>query len=161
MQKIFFSLALILVFAASPAFAAGREIIFREDSGLTKTEYLLAVGQYSAAIETAGDVLTRHPDNADAYTYRGYAYAKLGQTAEAAKNFKKALMIDQTHLGANKYLADTYLQQGDVARAIEQMQAIRLICGRTDCEELDQLQREIDQYKSAGKEDKKDDKKEE
>ena len=144
---------------ATPAFAAGREMIFREDSGLIKAEYFLAVGQYTAAIDTAGQVLQRHPNNADAYTYRGYAYARLGQTAEAAKDFKKALLIDPTHLGANKYLADTYLQSGDVSRAIEQMQVIRLTCGQSDCEEQDELQREIDQYKNNAKqEDKKEDK---
>jgi tetratricopeptide (TPR) repeat protein len=154
MQRIF-CLALTLMLYATPAFAAGREMIFREDSGLIKAEYFLAVGQYTAAIDTAGQVLQRHPNNADAYTYRGYAYSRLGQTAEATKDFKKALMIDPTHLGANKYLADTYLQSGDVSRALEQLQVIRLTCGQADCEELDELQREIDQYKSDKKEDKK------
>lgn len=157
MQRIFSRLVLAPVFltvallAAIPAFATGKEMIFREDSGLIKAEYFLAVGQYSAAIDTTGEVLQRHPNNADAYTYRGYAYARLGQTADAVKAFKKALLIDPTHLGANKYLADTYLQSGDVARAIEQMQVIRLTCGQADCEELDALQREIDQYKSNAK----------
>ncbi len=150
MQRFFLSLVLVLLTAA-PALAAGREMIFREDSGLTKTEYLLTAGQYSAAIDTTTDVLTRHPNNADAYTYRGYAYARLGQTADAVKDFKKALLIDPAHLGANKYLADTYLQAGDVQRAIEQMQVIRMTCGPTDCEELDELQREIDQYKAGAK----------
>jgi len=154
MRRFFFSL-LFLICASSPAFAAGQEVILREDSGLTKTEYLLAVGKYTAAIDTANDVLTRHPTNADAYTYRGYAYARLGQIAEADKDFKRALLIDPAHLGANKYLADSYLQAGDISRAIEQMQVIRMTCGQTDCEELDELQTEIDQYKS-----KKDDKKE-
>jgi len=149
MKKIFFSLALLAFFVASSAFAANRELILREDSGLTKTEYLLAVGKYTAAIDTANEVLTRHPSNADAYTYRGYAYARLGQTAEAARDFQKALTIDPGHLGANKYLADIYLQKGDVPRALEQMQVIRMTCGQLDCEELDELQREIDQYKSS------------
>jgi Tfp pilus assembly protein PilF len=160
MRRIFFSLVMIASLTmTAAAFAAEREMIFREDSGLTKTEYFLAVGKYSVAISTANEVLARHPANADAYTYRGYAYARLGQTADAAKDFKKALLIDPAHLGANKYLADTYLQAGDVSRALEQMQVIRLTCGQTDCEELDELQREIDQYKSD-KDDKKEGKKE-
>ena len=165
MRRFFFNLSLItLLFAASPAFSADKEMIFREDSGLTKTEYFLAVGQFSAAIDATCEVLMRHPNNADAYTYRGYALARLGQNAEATKNFKKALLIDPTHLGANKYLADIYLQSGDVSLALEQMQVIRMTCGQSDCEELHALQREIDQFKSGdkpAKEDKKEDKKEE
>lgn len=151
MRKILFSLALLAFMSASPAFAANREIILRDDAGLTKTEYLLAVGKYTAAIDTANEVLMRHPSNADAYTYRGYAYEHLGQIAEAVKDFEKALLIDPAHLGANKYLADIYLQQGKVSRALEQMQVIRMTCGQLDCEELDELQREIDQYKNGAK----------
>ena len=165
MRIFLFSFVLIIAtFISSSSFATNKEMIFREDSGLTKTEYFLAVGQYSAALDETGKVLTRHPNNADAYTYRGYAYIRLGQTAEAAKNFKKALLIDPAHLGANKYLADIYLQSGDVSRALEQLQVIRMTCVQTDCEELDALAREIDQFKSGSKpdkEDKKQDKKEE
>ncbi len=162
MQRIFPNALLILMtlVTINSASADDKEMIFRADSGLTKAEYLLAVGQYSAAIDTANQVLSRHPADADAYTYRGYALYRLGQNAEAAKNFKMALQLNPMHLGANKYLADTYLQSGDVSRALEQMQVIRMACGRADCEELNSLEREIDQYKSSGKpkEDKKDDK---
>jgi tetratricopeptide (TPR) repeat protein len=164
MQKILCSFTLLMSFAAGAAHAADREIIFREDSGLTKAEYFLAVGQYSTAIDTANEVLARHPQNADAYAYRGYAMMKLGQNSEAAKNFKKALLLDPNHLGANKYLADIYLQRGDVSRALEQLQVIRMTCLHTDCEEQDALAREIDQYKNGSKpdkEEKKDNKKEE
>ena len=155
---LFFFLFLI----SSPAFAAGdaKDIPFRTDSGLTKAEYLLSAGKYSAALDVAGEVLIRHPDDADAYAYRGYAFSRLGQTEDAVKNFKKALQLNPTHLGANKYLADIYLQSGDVSRAIEQMQVIRMTCGHTDCEELDELEHEIDQYK-RGELPKKDAQKEE
>ncbi len=85
-----------------------KEIPFREDSGLTKAESLLSDGAYSAAIDTAGDVLKRRPRNADALTYRGYAYMKLGEKDSAIKDFKAALEAEPTHLGANKYMADIY-----------------------------------------------------
>ncbi len=137
----------LMLLAFRPAAAAQKEIPFREDAGLTKAEYLLSAGQFSAALDTAGEVLLRHPDNADAYTYRGYAYSRLGETAEAAKNFKKALLLNPTHLGANYYLAGLYLDSGDVQRAIEQLQVIRMACGHTDCEELRSLERDIDRFK--------------
>lgn len=124
-----------------------KEMIFRRDSGLVKAEYLLSAGQFSAALDTVKDVLQRHPGDADAYTYRGYAYYRLGETASAVKDFKKALELDPSHLGANKYLADTYLDEGKVSLALEQLQAVRMICGNTDCEELRSLRRGIDSRK--------------
>lgn len=140
-----------LMLLAPGVSAAGKEFPFREDSGLTKTEYLLTAGQFSAALDTANDVLKRHPNNADAYTYRGYAYYRLGETAAAAKNFRMALQVNPAHLGANKYLANIYLDAGDVSRALEQMQVIRMTCGHADCEELRSLERNIDQYKRGDK----------
>jgi tetratricopeptide (TPR) repeat protein len=149
MRLSLFILILAAAFLAAAPARAERELVFREDSGLTKAEYFLATGKYTAAIDTAGEVLVRHPSNADAYTYRGYALARLGQTAEAKKSFEKALQISPGHLGANKYLADIYLQSGDTARALEQLQVIRMTCGRTDCEELNALARAIDQHKKG------------
>lgn len=128
---------------------ADGEMIYREDSGLIKTEYLLASGKYSAALDTANDILARRPNSADAYTYKGYALLHLGQKTEAAKNFKQALAINPTHLGANKYLADIYLDEGNVARAIEQLQVIRMACGESDCAEVRSLQLAIDQNKAG------------
>jgi tetratricopeptide (TPR) repeat protein len=151
-MALFFSLLL----AATQAAAAEKEMPFREDSGLSKAEYLLSAGQFSAALDTVDDVLMRHPNNADAYTYRGYAYHRLGETAAAAKSFRMALQLNPTHLGANKYLADMYLEAGKVSLALEQLQVIRMTCGRTDCEELRALEREIDQHKQGGRAEKKD-----
>jgi Flp pilus assembly protein TadD len=153
----------LIVSIALPASAAEKaeekkDIPYRLDRGLTKTEYLLFEGQFSAAIDEAGSVLARHPADPDAYTYRGFAYMKLGETAKAAENFRKALEVNPTHLGANKYLADTYLADGNVARAIEQLQVIRMTCGHADCEEQRALEAEIDKFKKGDlpvKEDKK------
>ena len=144
-------LLLGLLLVTTSAAAAEKEIPFREDSGLTKAEYLLSAGQFSAALETVNDVLKRHPDNADAYTYRGYAYYRLGEMAEAAKNFRAALKINPAHLGANKYTATLYLDAGNVAQAFEQLQVIRMICGHSDCEERDALEREIDRFRHGDK----------
>lgn len=147
MRLSIFAALLGLMLLPAAAQAEKNEIPFREDSGLTKAEFLFTVGQYTAALDTVNDVLLRHPSNADAYTYRGYAYARLGETESAAKNFRKALEINPTHLGANKYLADIYLEEGDMSRALEQLQVIRMTCGNADCEELRALKRAIDLYK--------------
>ncbi|MCK5518764.1 MAG: tetratricopeptide repeat protein [Alphaproteobacteria bacterium] len=147
MKILISTLCFLIIMFQCMTVAAEDSIPFREDSGLTKAEYLLSAGQFSAALNTADDVLARHPNNADAYTYRGYAYYRLGETAKASKNFKKALIINPTHLGANAYIAKIYLDKGNMARALEQMQVIRMTCGYMDCEELNMLKRNIDKYK--------------
>lgn len=143
MRLLIIAIALLTLSQAARA----DEMIYREDAGLTKAEYFLANAKYTAAVEAANDVLTRHPQNADAYTYRGVAYTHLGQNKEAIKDFQRALQINPNHLGANKYLADAYLQNGKENLAVEQMEAMRVICGQSNCSELDHLQAEIDQYK--------------
>ena len=148
MRPLCAAMALTLLITV-PALAAEKDMPYREDSGLSKAEYLLSVGKFTAALNTAKDVLKRHPNNADAYTYLGYAYYRLGEVEPAAKNFYLALKLNPTHLGANKYLADMYLDAGDVARALEQLQVIRMTCGHSNCAELDALELEIDRYKNG------------
>lgn len=146
---LFFCPLLFCLFSFS-VHAAEKPLPFREDAGLTKAEYLLSVGQYSAALETANAVLVRHPESADAYTYQAYAYHSLGEMASAKKSLEKALLLNPKHLGANKYLGDMYLEAGDVSRALEQLQVIRMTCGQADCAELTALESEIDDYKKGG-----------
>jgi Tfp pilus assembly protein PilF len=127
------------------------EVPFREDSGLITAEFYLATGKYTQALDVADGVLARHPDNADAYTYRGFAFERLGDTAKARAAYEKALEVSPTHLGANRYLAGLYLSEGDLGRAMDQMQVIRMTCGQTGCAELDDLEAEINLYKSGQK----------
>lgn len=129
------------------------EVPFREDSGLINAEYYLSTGKYAQALTVLAAVLKRHPQSADAYTYTGYAYAKLGDMKRATANYKKALEIDPTHLGANRYMAEIYLGMGDLQRAIEQMQVIRMTCAEANCEELDELESEINAYRKGQRED--------
>ena len=123
------------------------QVPFREDSGLITAEYYLSTGKYSQALSVLNAVLSRHPMSADAYTYRGYAYYRLGDRKKARENYKKAIAINPKHLGANRYIAQSYLDAGDLARAVEQMQVIRLTCGDSNCEELDELEAAVNRYK--------------
>lgn len=134
--------------AAAPADPGKKaEVPFREDSGLITAEYYLATGKYAQALEVLEGVLTRHPHCADAFTYKGFAYRKLGDVRKAKENYQKAIEINPAHLGANRYLAATYLEAGDLGRAFEQMQVIRMTCGAQNCQELDELEAEINAYR--------------
>lgn len=143
---------LALLYTAMPAtadVAKSDQVPFRTDSGLITAEYYLATGKYTQALDVLGGVLHRHPQNADAYTYRGYAYQKLGDLQKARENYNRAIAIYPTHLGANKYLADIYLAEGKLPQAMEQLQVILYVCAGMNCGEADELQSEINRYKAS------------
>lgn len=144
-------LGLALACPPAPAHAASKraEVPFREDSGLISAEYYLSTGKYSQALSVLEGVINRHPQCADAFTYRGFAYHKLGDVRRAKENYEKAIQINPTHLGANRYLAATYLEAGDLRRAYEQMQVIRMTCGAQACQELDELEADINAYRNG------------
>jgi len=142
---------LLFIFLNNIVTAHAEFLPLRTDSGLTKTEALLKDGKFTAALEAADNVLKRHVNNADAYVYKGYAYYMLGETNSAKKYFKMALKLDPSHLGANEYIATIYINRGQINRALEQLQVIRMICGKTDCEELRTIESEIDKYKTRKK----------
>jgi Tfp pilus assembly protein PilF len=125
------------------------EVPFREDAGLITAEYYLATGKYSQALDVIGGVIQRHPDSADAYTYRGFAFERLGDVKKAEENYKHALEAEPTHLGANRYLAGLYLRRGDLNKAMDILQVIRMTCGDVACEELDELQADINHYRNG------------
>ena len=154
---ILVALSFILVlpaFAEAPAPDVPKkaEVPFREDSGLITSEYYLATGKYAQALEVVAGVLARHPECADAYTYRGFAYEKLGDVKKAKEAYGKAIEINPTHLGANRYLAGLYLKEGDLARSMDILQVIRMTCGDVACQELDELQADLNHYKSGQRE---------
>ena len=142
----------ILCLLSTPALAAeGAEFPFRADSGLTKAEAQLGEGKYMQALDTLGNVLKRHPADADALTYTGYAWYKLGEAKKAALHFDRALKYNPKHQGANKYKADILLDNGDFQMAMEQMQVLRMICGSMHCAELDALQSKMNAHQAGKK----------
>jgi tetratricopeptide (TPR) repeat protein len=152
-----FIFAAIIMLMVSPAFAQEQaapivpkkpEVPFREDAGLISAEYYLSVGKYAQALSVLNGVIERHPGSADAYTYRGLAYRELGDLKKARDNFNRAVTLNPTHLGANKYLASMFLSDGELDRAVEQMQVIRLACGTLECQELTELEAEVNKFKA-------------
>lgn len=146
---------LFLIAVSNPAKTAElqlkSEVPFREDAGLSISEYYIAEGKYAEAVDAASSVLKRHPKSADAYAYRGYALIQLGDIPKAKENLQRAIAANATHLGANVYLGEIYLTEDNVAQALEQMQVIRMICGEIGCAELDALQSSINRYRKEKK----------
>ncbi len=137
MRLIALTLALMTLTAPVAAEVSVRDNVpFRQDSGLTKAEYFIATQKYAQAINEAEGVVKRHGPNADAYAYAGLAYARLGDEKKSFDNYRRALMVSPTHLGANTYLMQHYIDSGNMPKAIEQLQVIRSVCGASGCEEL-------------------------
>jgi len=103
--------------------------------------------EWPEAIERLGRAALRDPDNADLQNSLGYAYRKLGQLEPAFRHYKRALDLNPRHRGAHEYIGEAYLMAGDLARAEEHLAALNRLC-RTRCEERDDLQAAIDQFKT-------------
>ncbi len=104
--------------------------------------------QYKTAIAVLDQALAKEPDNADILNYLGYSYRKLGNRPKALEYYAAALAQEPEHLGANEYLGELYLQMDDLANAEERLAVLAKACD-SDCEEFDELEDAIAEYKEA------------
>jgi tetratricopeptide (TPR) repeat protein len=73
--------------------------------------YQAEAGEVEAAIATYDQVLTMHPRYPDAFAYRGHAYAKKGDLAQAEKDYLRAIQLDPTNVDAYRGLDQVLFQQ--------------------------------------------------
>ena len=71
-------------------------------------------------------------------TYIGYSTRKLGRTAEAMGYYARALEAKPGYAVARAYIGEAFLEQGDRAKAAEQLALIEQQSGR-DCIEYKEL----------------------
>jgi cytochrome c-type biogenesis protein CcmH/NrfG len=122
------------------AWAAGTEATPRVNERITDFaagKKALNEKRWAAAIDHFNAVVAKEPSNADAFNFLGYAYRWQNRLNESLAAYGKALSIDPKHLGANEYLGQAYLKQGDKGRAQEQLQKLQALCGT--CQESDDL----------------------
>jgi len=84
-----------------------------------------------------------HDDNADVATLLGYANRKLGRYDEAKYWYDKALLADPKHALTWSYYGMWHAEQGNVLKAKDDLEQVRLICG-TECKEYVALKEVID-----------------
>ena len=122
----------------------------QSESDFSKAEYLIKAERYDEAIPLLQNVVAKNARDADAWNYLGFASRKVGKTAEALDAYNKALAIDPKHKGAHEYLGELYLLMKDPAKAQEQLTLLQGLCtGGSGCEEVDDLQQAIADYKAA------------
>jgi tetratricopeptide (TPR) repeat protein len=80
-----------------------------------------------------------HDDSAEVANYIGYANRKLGNYELAKVWYDKALAIDPNHVRTWQYYGMWYVEQGNMLKAADFLEKIRLICGGTGCKEYQDL----------------------
>jgi tetratricopeptide (TPR) repeat protein len=98
-------------------------------------------GDYEGGI-TALRALDRD-DNADVATLLGYASRKLGRYDDAKAWYERALAADPNHAVTWSYYGMWQAEQGNVLKAKDDLEKVRLICG-TDCRAYRMLKDAID-----------------
>lgn len=88
-----------------------------------------------------------HDDNADVATLLGYASRKLGRYDDAKYWYDKALAADPKHALTWSYYGMWHAEQGNVLKAKDDLEQVRLICG-TECKEYIALKEVIDGTRS-------------
>jgi tetratricopeptide (TPR) repeat protein len=84
-----------------------------------------------------------YDDNADVATLLGYASRKLGRYDDAKYWYEKALAADPQHALTWSYYGMWHAEQGNVLKAKDDLEQVRLICG-TECKEYVALKEVID-----------------
>ena len=115
-----------------PDYAAGKQALERKD--------------WPQAVQRFGQAALHDPDNADLHNYLGFSYRKLGELDSALQHYRRALELNPRHRGAHEYAGEAYLLLGDLAGAEDHLAALRKIC-LLPCEELDDLDRAITEYR--------------
>ena len=112
------------------------------------TAYHTAYAQiYDRADYEAGIATLRamgYDDNPDVATLIGYASRRLGRYEDAKYWYDKALAADPNHAVTWSYYGMWHAEQGNVLKAKEDLEKVRMICGDTACKEYVALKAVID-----------------
>jgi tetratricopeptide (TPR) repeat protein len=98
-------------------------------------------GDYVGGIAALRDL--GYDDNADVATLLGYASRKLGRYDDAKFWYERALATDPDHAVTWSYYGMWQAEQGNVLKAKDDLEKVRLICG-TDCKAYKMLKDVID-----------------
>ncbi len=99
-------------------------------------------GDYVAGIATLRAL--GFDDNADVATLIGYASRKLGRYDDAKVWYERALAADPNHAVTWSYYGMWHAEQGNLLKAKDDLEKVRVICGNTDCREYRLLKDVID-----------------
>ncbi|HKF64179.1 MAG TPA: tetratricopeptide repeat protein [Dongiaceae bacterium] len=111
-----------------------------------KAQDAINAANYSTAIDLLQKVLARQPENPDVLNLIGFSERKSGEASQALNYYKKALGLQPTHIGANEYLGELYLELKEPELAEERLAVLQQVCG--SCREFTELKEKIEKYKA-------------
>jgi tetratricopeptide (TPR) repeat protein len=85
----------------------------------------------------------KNPNTAVALNYRGYVIRHLGQVDAGIQFYLRSVKLDPRYAQVREYLGEAYVIKGDLASARYQLRRIQTICGNTECEEYEDLEKAI------------------
>ena len=129
-----------------------KRCIRRHAASLLQTEDIYAIGYWMAKrgeYEDAIRTLKRAEDAGDArvLTYIGFSTRKLGDVETAMDYYERAVALDPNYMSAREYMGEAFLQRGDLAGAMGQLDEIQSRCG-AQCEEFNALSNAIKTFKA-------------
>jgi pentatricopeptide repeat protein len=112
------------------------------DQDLANYAYALAKAKrYDEALEVLD--LMKNQNTAQALNYRGYATRHMGKLDEGIQFYLRSVKLDPRYAQVREYLGEAYVIKGDLASAKYQLRKIKGICGNTECEEYEDLEKAI------------------
>lgn len=110
--------------------------------GYRAARTLVLAGQYDEAI--AAFRALGEDDHPDVANYIGYAERKLGHYQASKVWYERALAANPNHLRTWQYYGMWQVEQGNMLRAQDFLEKIKLICGGTSCQEYRDLKGAMD-----------------
>ena len=104
--------------------------------GFRAAHQLIQQQQYEAGIAALRAL--RRDDHPDVANYLGYASRKLGRYDDAKVWYEAALAADPRHARTWSYYGMWHAEQGNVLKAQDYLERVRLICG-AECREYQEL----------------------
>ena len=141
----------LIVIGSPTCHAAGIEVTPTEnaaDDDFVVGKKAIDAKDWKAAIAAFTKVVARHPGNADAHNFLGYAYRWTSKMDESFSHYNTALRLEPNHKGAHEYIGVAYLKVDKPDQAKVHLAKLEKICG-ANCEEYKDLAKAIADYKSA------------
>ncbi|HVJ32258.1 MAG TPA: tetratricopeptide repeat protein [Terriglobia bacterium] len=113
------------------------------DTALNK----INAGDYLGAIPLLQQSLAQDPNNSDALNELGFSLRKTGRLSESLEAYQKALALNPSHIDANEYLGELYLQMKRPDLAQKQLDVLARLCP-SGCEQRSDLQQQLASFKS-------------
>ena len=109
---------------------------------LTKIRSEIKAEDYKTAIVDLHGLIDKGYQDPNVYNLLGFSLRKSGNRQEAQTFYSKALDFDPNHKGTLEYQGELYIENGDLAKAQENLAHLKTLCP-AGCEEREDLEKAL------------------